>query len=245
MQLLQRNITAWVQELLDISPIVVIEGARQVGKSTLTGMIDNANTTFTTMDDDLTRTFAHDDPAGFLSSAKEGRLVIDEIQRCPELILPLKAVVDNDRRPGRFVLTGSANLLRLPGAQESLAGRAMTARLHPFSQGELEGHKEDWVSWLLSPDRRSRPFKRHHAPHSRGIPTRSVHVTSRTNRMAQGLRQQTGPARCLRHGTDPNPHPWQVTPTAGGCPPGPSWYRTGLRTNSTWHAGPWFAISIS
>lgn len=154
MQLLQRNITAWVQELLDISPIVVIEGARQVGKSTLTGMIDNANTTFTTMDDDLTRTFAHDDPAGFLSSAKEGRLVIDEIQRCPELILPLKAVVDNDRRPGRFVLTGSANLLRLPGAQDSLAGRAMTARLHPFSQGELEGHKEDWVSWLLSPDRR-------------------------------------------------------------------------------------------
>ena len=67
---------------------------------------------------------------------------------------------------------------------------------------------------------RSRPFKRHHAPHSRGIPTRSVHVTSRTNRMAQGLRQQTGPARCLRHGTDPNPHPWPVTPTAGGCPRG-------------------------
>ena len=118
MQLLQRNITAWVQELLDISPIVVIEGARQVGKSTLTGMIDNANTTFTTMDDDLTRTFAHDDPAGFLSSAKEGRLVIDEIQRCPELILPLKAVVDNDRRPGRFVphwLSKPAETSRRPG----------------------------------------------------------------------------------------------------------------------------------
>ena len=59
MQLLQRNITAWVQELLDISPIVVIEGARQVGKSTLTGMIDNANTTFTTMDDDLTLSLIH------------------------------------------------------------------------------------------------------------------------------------------------------------------------------------------
>lgn len=133
------------------SPVAVVEGARQVGKSTLVSMLRDDSTLVTTMDDETMRAFAHDDPVGFLGSAGRGRLVIDEIQRCPELILPLKAAVDADRRPGRFVLTGSANLLRLPGAEDSLAGRAMTVRLHPFSQGELAGVKEDWVSWLLQP----------------------------------------------------------------------------------------------
>lgn len=150
MELVKRNVSAWVSDLLEVSPIVVIEGARQVGKSTLASTLVDESTTSTTMDDDVTRTYAHDDPSGFLASAGEGRLVIDEIQRCPELILPLKAAVDRDRRPGRFVLTGSANLLRLPGAEDSLAGRAMTVRLHPFSQGELSGAKEDWVTALLA-----------------------------------------------------------------------------------------------
>ncbi|MGL5405772.1 MAG: ATP-binding protein [Propionibacteriaceae bacterium] len=150
MDLLNRNISPWLDNLLEVSPIVVVEGARQVGKSTLIGMLDDGATVSTTMDDDLTRAYAHDDPTGFLASAGGGRLVIDEIQRCPELILTLKAAVDRDRRLGRFVLTGSANLLRLPGAKDSLAGRAMTVRLHPFSQGELAGIKEDWVSGLLA-----------------------------------------------------------------------------------------------
>lgn len=130
--------------------MVVIEGARQVGKSTLASMIGDDDTVFVTLDDDVTRAFARDDPVGFLSLAGTGRLVIDEVQRCPELILPLKAVVDRDRRPGRFVLTGSANLLRVPGAEDSLAGRAITVRLHPFSQGELCERREDWVTWLLN-----------------------------------------------------------------------------------------------
>lgn len=235
MQLLQRNITAWVQELLDISPIVVIEGARQVGKSTLTGMIDNANTTFTTMDDDLTRTFAHDDPAGFLSSAKEGRLVIAEIQRCPELILPLKAVVDNDRRPGRFVLTGSANLLRLPGAQDSFAGRAMTARLHPFSQGELEGHKEDWVSWLLSPDRR----KAQEADRSNVITRLTVGgyplVQSMSPRVRTAWLKDYANRLVQRDASDMAqtriPILGQLLQLLAAAP-GPSWSRTGLRRSS-------------
>lgn len=130
--------------------MVVVEGARQVGKSTLASMIGDDDTVFVTLDDDVTRAFARDDPVGFLSLAGTGRLVIDEVQRCPELILPLKAVVDRDRRPGRFVLTGSANLLRVPGAEDSLAGRAITVRLHPFSQGELCERREDWVTWLLN-----------------------------------------------------------------------------------------------
>lgn len=141
---------AWVQELLGVSPIVVIEGARQVGKSTLISMLDDGSTSFATMDDEIVRAYAHDNPIGFLNSAGSGRLAIDEIQRCPELILPLKAVVDEERRPGRFILTGSANLLRIPGAEDSLAGRAMTVRLHPLSQGELAGVEEDWVTRILN-----------------------------------------------------------------------------------------------
>ncbi len=157
MGLVDRNISGWLDEVLEASPIAVVEGARQVGKSTLVSMLESDSTVFTTMDDDATRSYAHDDPVGFLGSAGQSRLVIDEIQRCPELILPLKAVVDADRRPGRFVLTGSANLLRLPGAEDSLAGRAMTVRLHPFSQGEITGAKEDWVTWLLQPKRDPAP----------------------------------------------------------------------------------------
>lgn len=157
MELLERNIAAWLDEVLGASPIVVVEGARQVGKSTLVSMLVGGSTVLTTMDDDATRAYAHDDPVGFLGSAGQGRLVIDEIQRCPELVLPLKAAVDADRHPGRFILTGSANLLRLPGAEDSLAGRAMTVRLHPFSQGELAGTKEDWVTGLLQPNREPCP----------------------------------------------------------------------------------------
>ncbi|MFY9262301.1 MAG: ATP-binding protein [Actinomycetaceae bacterium] len=157
MEKLKRNSEAWINELLAVSPIVVIEGARQVGKSTLATMIGIENTVFTTMDDDLSRAFAHDDPTGFLQSAGQGRLVIDEIQRCPELILPLKAEVDRFRDPGRFLLTGSANLMRVPGAEDSLAGRAMTVRLHPFSQGELVGKSEDWVTWVVSKNRQPVP----------------------------------------------------------------------------------------
>lgn len=139
-----------MSELLCTSPIVVVEGARQVGKSTLVGMVAPETAVHTTMDDEVTRAFASDDPVGFLRSAgPDGLLTIDEIQRCPELILPLKAEVDRDRRPGRFLLTGSANLLRLPGAEDSLAGRAMTVRLHPFSQDELVGEPSDWVTSVL------------------------------------------------------------------------------------------------
>nr|WP_218880877.1 ATP-binding protein [Kineosphaera limosa] len=136
--------------MLSVSPVVVIEGARQVGKSTLATLLSSPSATYVTMDDDDIRLLAQDDPVGFLRSGGGHRLVIDEIQRCPELVLPLKAEVDRDRRPGRFVLTGSANLLRVPGAEDSLAGRAMTIRLHPFSQGELTRVVDDWVAAVVS-----------------------------------------------------------------------------------------------
>lgn len=155
-QILPRHLAPWAGELLEVSPVLVIEGARQVGKSTLAAMLSDRESVFATMDDDLTRGFARDDPQGFLRSGGACRLIIDEAQRCPELILPLKAEVDRDRRPGRFVLTGSANLLKMPGAEDSLAGRAMTVRLHPFSQGEVLERPDDWVSALLR-DTSTRP----------------------------------------------------------------------------------------
>ena len=150
MDLLPRAVDPWAREVLGASPILVVEGARQVGKSTLVRVLADGPDVFTTMDDDLTRAFARDDPVGFLRSAGERRLVVDEIQRCPELILPLKAEVDRDRRAGRFILTGSANLLRLPNAEDSLAGRAMTIRLHPFAQAELSRRPSDWVTSVLA-----------------------------------------------------------------------------------------------
>jgi len=99
------------------------------------------------LDDDETRAGALEDPRTLLEPARTGRLmVIDEIQRVPDLILSVKAEVDRLKEPGRFILTGSSDFLALPTIPDSLAGRAATIRLRPFSQGEIQGYKEDFVS---------------------------------------------------------------------------------------------------
>lgn len=77
-------------------------------------------------------------------------VAIDEIQRVPELITEIKLRVDRDKTPGQFALTGSANLLEMTRVKDSLAGRAEYLRLHPFSQGELRGHREAFVPGLAS-----------------------------------------------------------------------------------------------
>ncbi|MCL1898790.1 MAG: AAA family ATPase, partial [Micrococcales bacterium] len=134
------------------TPIVVIQGARQVGKSTLAQMVtQDRDALVVTMDDPPSLTMAKDDPIGAVSLYPQGLLVVDEAQRAPELILPIKANVDRDRRPGRFLLTGSADLLKVKGVADSLAGRAQTVEMMPLSQGELAGRTkpEDFVAWLL------------------------------------------------------------------------------------------------
>ncbi|MCL2504605.1 MAG: AAA family ATPase [Coriobacteriia bacterium] len=134
------------------TPVVVIQGARQVGKSTLTQMIAaTRDARVVTMDDHLTLDLATDDPKAVICQYPDGLLAIDEAQRAPELILPLKAHVDASRRPGRFLLTGSVDLLRVKGVGDSLAGRAETVEMLPFSQGELARREtpEDFVTWLL------------------------------------------------------------------------------------------------
>lgn len=100
------------------------------------------------MDDEFARQSAELDPVGLIAPPRP--LVIDEIQRTPKLILPIKASVDRERTPGQFFLTGSADLLRIPEPGDSLAGRAATCRLHPFSQGEIAGTDDRLVDALVS-----------------------------------------------------------------------------------------------
>lgn len=140
-----------VEEALVDTPVVVVEGARQVGKSTLAQQVlTHRPGRLLTLDDEQVLAAAQYDPAAFVERQGPGVLVIDEIQMAPRLLRAIKAAVDADRRPGSYLLTGSANLLTMPGAQESLAGRAETVRLFGFSQGELTGGSDSLGQVLLS-----------------------------------------------------------------------------------------------
>lgn len=148
-----RNITHSVTESLKDTPVILLNGARQTGKSTLVRWLcENEHPAdYRTLDDVNVLSAAAADPVGFLEGTK-GPLIIDEIQRAPELFLAIKALVDKDRRPGRFLLTGSANVLLLPKLADSLAGRMEIISLWPFSQGELQGQKETFIDLVFSPD---------------------------------------------------------------------------------------------
>ncbi len=125
----KRELGHLLRQTLRQSPVTVISGLRQSGKSTLlqheSGVAEGR--LYCTLDDLDTLERAQADPKAFLSQA--AALAVDEAQRLPELFLPLKRAVDQDRRPGRFVLTGSANLLSLKRVADSLAGRAFYATM--------------------------------------------------------------------------------------------------------------------
>lgn len=132
--------------------VAILLGARQVGKSTLLEQVaadEGAGRRLVTLDDQAVRSAASLDPAGFVASLQTP-VAIDEIQRVPELMTEIKLRVDRDRTPGQFALTGSANLLEMKQVKDSLAGRAEYLRLHPFSQGELVGHRETFVARLAN-----------------------------------------------------------------------------------------------
>lgn len=131
---LPRLIRDRVLESLADTPVVCLLGPRQVGKTTLAERIDPERT-YLNLDDSTLLEAARQDPLGFIESLPE-RVILDEVQRAPELLLAIKSVVDRDRRPGRFLLTGSANLLLLPKAQDSLAGRMEVIYLHPLTEQE-------------------------------------------------------------------------------------------------------------
>ncbi len=158
MPYIPRAIECYLLECLSDTPVVVITGPRQSGKTTLARHLLEAEDSgsYLTLDDENILSIARNDPIGLLRSQSRP-VIVDEVQRAPELIRTIKLLVDEDRQPGSFILTGSADLMTLPTLADSLAGRAEFVTLYPFSQPELKqdssGHRNnsDIIHQLLSP----------------------------------------------------------------------------------------------
>lgn len=147
--LVARHAAAFALEVLGTFPAAIVQGARQVGKSTFAGILAKRfDSLSVTLDDHATRSAAEEDPTTFVDQNPNGLLVIDEIQRVPGLILAIKASIDRNRRPAQYLLTGSSDLLRLQDTPDSLAGRAATVRLRGLSQGEIVGRPDDFLNRL-------------------------------------------------------------------------------------------------
>lgn len=147
-----RHLTPLIAEALQDTPVVLLQGARQVGKSTLAKELleSQAEGRYLSLDAPAVRRAAEVDPVGFVAQAK-GLTVLDEIQLAPQLFRAIKAEVDQDRRPGRFLLTGSANVLLLPKLSESLAGRMELITLEGLSQSEIAANSSNLVDRLYDP----------------------------------------------------------------------------------------------
>lgn len=133
--LVDRKARAAVETALTDTRVVLVIGPRQAGKTTLVRGFANEQRPYFTLDDPATLANVRGDPVGFIRNTDGA--VIDEIQRAPELLLVIKMRVDEDNRPGRYLLTGSANVMALSTVGDSLAGRIETVELFPFSQSEL------------------------------------------------------------------------------------------------------------
>ncbi len=132
------------------TPVVLLHGPRQSGKTSLARSVaEPRGYGYLTFDDDNLAAAARTDPVGFVSDLPP-RMVLDEIQRVPEIFTSLKAVVDRDRMPGRFLLTGSANVLLLPRLADSLAGRMEAQRLYPLAQCEIAQRPAGFLRQLFS-----------------------------------------------------------------------------------------------
>lgn len=132
-----RHATDRIRDALSDTRVVLLAGPRQAGKTTLARSLAEEGRTYLTLDDATTLAAAKADPAGLVRGLDQA--IIDEVQRAPDLLLAIKESVDRDTRPGRFLLTGSANLMTLPRVADSLAGRMETIRLMPLAQSEILG----------------------------------------------------------------------------------------------------------
>jgi predicted AAA+ superfamily ATPase len=140
-----------VERALLVRRVVLLTGARQCGKTTLAKKLIHEKGNYRTLDDPTLQRSAENDPQGFVKN-QTGTLIIDEVQRVPVLIQAIKKAVDEDNRPGQYLLTGSANLQSLPGVTESLAGRIHKIRLRPLTQGEILGKEPQFLSKAFNQD---------------------------------------------------------------------------------------------
>lgn len=147
----KRFITQSLLTALSDTPVVFLNGARQTGKSTLVHEIcnDHYPARYITMDDPTVLAAAKNDPVSFIHGLTDP-VILDEVQKAVELFPVIKMAIDENRKPGRFLFTGSTNILLLPSLSESLAGRMEILHLYPLSQGEIAGHKEHFIDYLFA-----------------------------------------------------------------------------------------------
>ena len=143
----ERFVEHRAKEALSDTPVVLIVGPRRAGKTTLVQKIGVDGRTYVTLDDQTVLDAARSDPAGFIRGFD--RAIVDEIQRAPDLLLAIKKTVDEDYRPGRFLLTGSANVLTLPKVADSLAGRMETIRMLPLARAEIKARAPSFLDRLF------------------------------------------------------------------------------------------------
>ena len=149
--MLPRHSYRQLLDSLSDTPVVYLQGPRQSGKSTLAQSLQEplSDAPYLTLDTTAVLAAATEDPEGFVAGLPQAA-IIDEVQRAPALALAIKAAVDADRRPGRFLLTGSAGVLSLPRLADSLAGRMELHTLWPFSQGELAEVRETFIDRMFT-----------------------------------------------------------------------------------------------
>jgi predicted AAA+ superfamily ATPase len=145
-----RHLTSRLLTILSDTPVVLLHGARQTGKTTLVRALaaEAHPAEYVTFDDAALLNLAQSDPQGFLQGSHRN-LVLDEVQLVPEIFPAIKMAVDTDRRPGRFLLTGSANVYLVPRLSETLAGRIEIVTMHPLSQGEIRDTRDAFIDKLF------------------------------------------------------------------------------------------------
>ena len=175
MPLIARNIDEEIRHVLTVSRVGAILGPRQAGKSTLAQSLatDGLLNDYCNLDDKGLLSRALFDPDGLMADLNRPA-VVDEIQRAPDLLLAIKAIVDRDNSRGQFLITGSANLITSRVVADALPGRVIYVNLWPLSQGEIEGRRDDLIAQLLAgeaPRLRDEPTGR--KPHAERV-VRSV-----------------------------------------------------------------------
>ncbi len=154
----KRNLQKKLEEALKRSPVVLLTGARQTGKTTLMRAVArDQDYSYVTFDDLRFLSAAQRDPLGFIQGLQKP-VILDEVQRVPEIFLAIKHDVDENRLPGRYALTGSANPFLIPRLGDSLAGRMEIFYLHTLSQGELLSRYDDFIARVFAPEMRTPPY---------------------------------------------------------------------------------------